>query len=598
MMSLKAPKGFENLEVRKRLAERLCSMIDAYDASMVDTYAEWEEVQQIYDDEKTVCSLEFLDDVRPYNFPLLQTRADALVDHLCDGITRADPYFVFKSTGVDEARREAAEKTVNYALKAAGFSRKIKDAALSAVLKTRGLMRVRYIEVEADNLHDAQDVLNLNLSEVQYSGLVIDGFRPEDSVVWPNYVEDIIHASLVGHRFPQRLGDIFARQQSGEYFDDIAIAPGDETGLAGSADNSNDDGKWCYDLIVKTRPEGAKRDLRYRVTLAKLDCAILAMEEYRLPKPWYFAPGMRYEPNRFWAKKSIGAKMIQTQTVMNDAVTLAVFGTAADAFRNVVTSGGVQETQQIRMGIGNLIHVKQPVNMQSVDARFNPGAIPLLLELCQRIADSIARISQAGLGQQFERGTTATAAAGYMQGQARGIGALSENFGEELVKMADFARYLLAIRFKSFKRYHSDAVPAQSGADLVAPYSIAVNGSAGTDPTSVVQKLELLIQAAQSLQVQLNPQAMFEAILNALELPVSTGKILMQQAGVEGPQGGQTNGQISPDQLLKFLALLRGQMASGAVADGTGEPAAAVLPGGPGGVPNGAMPAPGPGAPV
>jgi hypothetical protein len=259
------------------------------------------------------------------------------------------------------------------------------------------------------------------------------------------------------------------------------------------------------------------------------------MEEYRLPKPWYFAPGIRYEPNRFWGSRSVAQKLIQVQTVMNDVVTMMLMGSAASCFPNVVTSGGMQESQMTRMGIGTMLHVKQPVNIQQVGGgTFNAGALGPLMEACERIADSIARISQAGMGQDFTRSTTATAAAGAMQGQARGMSAITE-----LLRMVDFARYLLAIKFDAFKAYHQDAVPLDNAADLVAHYSIGVNGSAGADPGTVVQKLNFLATTAKGLGVPINTVELFKAILNALDLPVSTGQILIQQAlgGANGQPG-------------------------------------------------------------
>ncbi len=584
---IKPPKGFESIEARKAIAEKICTTIMAHDADIGDKVNDWAQIEAYYNDQDTPSSLEFLDDVTPYNFPLIQTRVDALVDNLCDGIGGADPIFVFGATDVPEEVRANVEKTVQYALTSAGFTRKIKDVALSAVLKTRGLMRVRYLDVPADNIHDEVDVRNLNLSPVQYSGLVIDCFRPEDSVVWPLFAEDAVHTSLIGHKFPQRLGDIQARQAAGEYFDDVEVPAGDETGQGVGGNSPFDDGKYCYDVIFRTRPEGGETDLRYRCTVAYTCRELLAMEEYRLPKPWYFAPGIRYEPNRFWGSRSIAQKMIQVQTVMNDAVTMAVIGSAAAAFPNVVTSGGMQEAQQIRMGIGNLIHVKQPVNMQSVGGNtFNAGAIPMLIELCERIADAIARISQAGMGQDFAPNTTATAAAGAMQGQARGISAVTDNFGDELVRMVDFARYLLAIKFDSFKAYHGDAVPCKSGADLVAHYSIGVNGSAGADPGTVVQKLELLIDAAQKLQVPLNPMEMFKAILNALELPVSTSQLLLQQAAALPGMGG-ANGQAGPNGIQPMVGAAGGQVPPGAPGGAPGGQPGGAFQGGPPGLPFG-----------
>jgi hypothetical protein len=331
----------------------------------------------------------------------------------------------------------------------------------------------------------------------------------------------------------------------------------------------------------------------------------MAMEEYRLPKPWYFAPAFRYEPNRFWGSKSLAAKMIQVQTVMNDAVTMAVVGAAAAAFPNVVTSGGMMEAQRVRMGIGNMIHLKNPVNMEVIGAnQFNGGPISMLLELCERIADSIAHISQSGMGQDFSPNTTATAAAGAMQGQASGMSAVTDNFGSELVKMADFARYLIAIKWEEFAAYHTDVevmVPdgqggerPLTGADFVANYTIALNGSAGANPIVTVQKLQMLLQIIQGLAQQLaaegkqlNAEAFFEAILNALDLPVNTSQLLL-----DVQQQGGLNGQ-NPQQLQQPMGGAGGGMAPGAMGGGTGGPAAANQPNGSGAVPGGGLAPPG-----
>jgi hypothetical protein len=359
----------------------------------------------------------------------------------------------------------------------------------------------------------------------------------------------------------------------------VSIATGDESEDSGAVGAEEaEHGKICYDIEARLHPKGGKRELRYRLTIAKTDRAILAIEPYCLPRSSYFAPGLRHEPNRFWPKKSIASKLVETQTIINDAVTLAVFGTAADAFRNVVTSGGVQDAQTIRMGIGNLIHVRNPINIQGIDSRFNPGAIPLLIELCQTTADSIAKISQAAMGQQFNAGTTATAAAGYLQGQQRGLSAMVGYFSEELVKMADFARYLLAVKYDEFTNYHGSQVRTQRPDAFVERYTLSINGQAGSDPMSLVSKLQLLVQAAQGLGVQVDGQALFESILNALELPVSTSKILPKPQGL-------SNG-IPPEQLLGMLAQLRSGLVTpgGLGAEASGGPTPLLQPGSPTGL--------------
>jgi hypothetical protein len=225
------------------------------------------------------------------------------------------------------------------------------------------------------------------------------------------------------------------------------------------------------------------------------------------------------------------------------------------------------------------------MNIQPVGSRFNPGAIGTLTELCERMGDAIAKIAQAGMGQEFNPGTTATAAAGMLAGQARGLSAQISRFGEELLAMADFARYLAAIKYEQLKAFHGSQLKVQDPSQYLAHFLITLNGSAGTDPMSIIQKLELLVQTAMSLGVPIDARGTFETILNALDLPVSTSKILPEQDAL----GGQL-GNLPPEQLLGMLEQLRNRMASQAMAGGAGGAAPPMLPPRPGTPPDGAMP--------
>jgi len=583
-----APKGFENLEARNRLADDIVSMIDEYDACMASEglVTRWKDVQAVYDDEKVLSSLDFIDDVEPYNVAFMQTRIDSLVDHVCGAICGADPVFVFRSSEIDDTKRENVEKDIHYLLETARFKSKTRECCLESGLKSRGILRLRYEEIKRDNLHDHEDLKNLNIgSEYQYVGLVIDHIPPESAIVTPLYAEDVSQATMVGHRKYMRLGDIRARQRAGIYFSDKDVPAGDESGQ--SSKNEDAHGKWIADVEVRTKPDGCADELRYRCVLHIQSRTILSLEEYRLPRSSYFSPALRSEPNRFWAKKSIAHKMLETQTIYNDAVTMAIFGTAAEAFPNVVTSGGMAESQKLRMGLNSLIHVKNPMNIQPVGARFNPGAIAVLTQLCERIGDSIAKISQAGMGQEFMASTTATAAAGMLAGQARGLSAQISRFGEELVNMADFARYLAAVKFKELKAFHGSQLKTSDPSDYLAHFLITLNGSAGTDPMSIIQKLELLVQTATGLGVSIDARGTFETILNALDLPVSTSKILPEQDAI-----GEQLGNVPPEQLLGLLEQLRNRMAAHTLAGGIGGPQDGTLPSRSGSVPDGTVPLP------
>jgi hypothetical protein len=196
------------------------------------------------------------------------------------------------------------------------------------------------------------------------------------------------------------------------------------------------------------------------------------------------------------------------------------------------------------------------------------------IENLERIADGIARLSRAGLGQEFSAGTTATEVQGVLAGQQAGMLEYSSNFAIELERMADFGRWLLAENWEAFSNFHGDAIAVTDPTELRARCTIEVNGKTPSNtPQILLQKLQMMMQMAAQLGIQpipptkqIDTNAMFEAGVNAMELNISMEKIIVdgpepiqpQTDPNSGGQPGIPQGPNGAGQASDLAAILQG----------------------------------------
>lgn len=642
MPSPKFPKGFASYDVRRELGERICKMIDSYssdvssdedgDASNVDR---WERADDVYHEAVVLSSLSFIDDAEPYNIAILPQRVDGIVSTVCGNITTPDPYFLFKSPGQSADTLEGLQQTVHYALDIARFDNRIRHCALQAALKGRGVLRLRYETINTGLLADWEDVDTMandeandpvasekgeverpvSGGEVRYSGLVIDVYKPEDMVCYPTWAVNMVNMTLVGNRFIQRHQDILTKQEMGRYFSDANVTLTNDTDSI--IENPMDYGQLCYDVLVKIKPGdgeslSSKYEAWYRATILKSNRELLALEPYDLPTPWYFGPGLKTDIDRWWPKRSVADRLIEIQTIYNDAWTLIILATAACAFQNVAVAGYSGQQQTIRSGLGNFIFFRGSPSFTPIPSGFTPQGVTWLIENIERAADAIARFSQVGLGANPDPHTTATATAASVQGQNQGSEDYTAEFGLELERMADSARFLLHMNWDAFYEFHGKAITLLQVDDLIMRCQVEINGKSPADaPQAALAKIDQLIDTLQKLGIQplpssrmVNLDALADAVLNVLNLQSSTSKILQEvqdpnvpqdpnapggippaQAG-PGQDAGNVNGfPVDPQSIQNVLAGLKAKLAAGAMAGGAGGPVGTT----PGPVPPGPM---------
>lgn len=681
------PKGFSDIEARRKLGAQLRLNIDAYEASLqnpdadsiqLPTLDRWKRTQRVYDEAVVLSSLTFLKDIVPYSMPLMVPRVNGIVSDVCGNLASASPYFILRAPGQDE-HLEDAEATLHYALQQAYFERKVRDAGYMAGLRGRGMLRIRYETMSSALLSGEDEVMTMaddsaadpqgletfegqvpaggegpdgdladppgsmpidevfepeappkeeDKAQVRYSGLVIDAFKPENCIVYPSFVENISDAMMVGHAFFQRAEDIDQKRQFGRYFKDSV------TGLTQDAPeavvvDAKDYAIKCYDLLCKLNEPG-KPEKRYRVTIQYSNSEVLDIEEYELPTPWYFAPAFIYEIDQFWPSRSIADRMIEIQTIYNDAVTEIILGTAASAWTNVAVSGATGQQQSATAGMCSFMFFRGNPTFTPIPSKFEPGGLEFLMQKCESGADLVSRYSQLQQGQSLPAGATATEAEALSQGQQAGISEYGDNFAQELCRMADLGRFLLALNFQAFSDFHGAAVTCQAS-DLRGRLLIEANGkSAAQTSQAIVSKITALSQLAQALGIPVMPSAegvsgaeLFKAGMASMDLSVSTAKVMQpytpppmmpEQSNGPIPQapgqaqaapspsipgqvppsgippGGPSGGldSLPPELLQVLLQAIEGQLAAYQMASGAG----GALPGtgvalAPGGLPGG-----------
>lgn len=644
------------MEVRKDLATRVSLQIDAYNASIsgdgdngdMATKDRWERADDVYHESLILSSLSMDKDSMPYHVSLLPQRVDGIVSTVCGNITSADPYFLFKSPAQDVEALEGLQQTVTYALQNARFDHKIRKASQEAVLKGKAWMRVRYSTTNTDLLADMEDVDLMQVTpgpnpegsemgevqvtknqnpkegapkvEVRYSGLVIDVFKPEDAVCYPTWANNPMEMTLIGHRFTQRHQDIITKQEQGRYFQDAVISLSNDGDNAAQSviQNPNDYGQLCYDVLIKCKPGSEdvpvsnQPESWYRATILYNNRELLALEPYDLPTPWYFAPTLKGDIDRFWPRRSITDRLIEPQTLYNDAWTLIVLGTAATAITHCAVTGwsGAAETTVLD-GMRKLIAFKTMPTITPLPGTFNPAGVTWIIENLERVADSISRFSQVGLGAEQAPNTTATATNATVMGQQAGSEDYTREFGLELERMADLVRSLLFINWDAFYEFNEGALTLQKPDDLIMRCQIEINGVRPADtPDAQMTKLETMLKAFQMLGIQpipstqaINIDALAQLVLNTLNMQSSTAKILQEQPqnGIDpnnpqgapgsvppGVPGGSQNGLPDPEVLRGLAQQLQSQMAPQQMANG-----APGMSGGAGPSPAGPMAGPG-----
>lgn len=530
------PKGFDSLEVRSRVAGHICRMIDAVksDPDRLKKFGRYRIAQQVINDEITLSSLVFVKDIEPYQPDLISQRVEGIVGQVCGGYNEQKPYFVFKG-GNNEQLREAREHDTHIALDSDQFPIKIRDIGYSAAIWARGPFRTVYKTV-----YEGQEYLGGDSKQIEFSGPTDEAIDPEDFFPYPTWVSDLHQCRMVGHRFRQARYEILSLQLDEDgYFDDVVVPVG-HSEPEHASESSDDDAPEMYHVIVKLRAvhyykdgrgdtladvpaedleDAEKRPMRaYRAVVLYDAQLLLSLEEYDLPECEYFAPCMKRDINRIYPAHSLASKGLAAQTLYNDAVTGDVLAVVGAVKRPVLSTGSMGDMDTFDLEFGTVVHVPGNATFFSPPIPGNTGsAMAGIADRMERVADGAMGQSQIAQGQLPDAQQTATASAGALQGTARRVEEVQENFNAELERNIQFKQRLIMRNFRDFKRFHGDKLKTQSASDWKEKFEVGANGQGpSNNPQLEQQKIANIVQTQQALGIpfieDLDPMAKKVAI--------------------------------------------------------------------------------------
>lgn len=585
------PKGFEDPQYRKLCAQRLCNEIESVRSDRAAKFDRYQLAQDICDGKWTMSALDFIEDVDPYNIALLDVRVEGVVEDVSGTFRKSSPYWLVTG-GDSDSEREAAEHDLHMAMERAGISLKAPQTGRVAAIWGRGPFRLSYRtlrkeEPEWCDYYGECDPAYAG-GEIVSSGLEITPIPAVDFYPYPSYADTLVKCRSVGHRFDSSPHDIKARQDACEYLSDWEpVAPG--SGASATIVLPEDEPTDLYEIYTWLSPErleGSEDELprrAFKVILAFDAQELLAIEEFTLPRPPYFMPGLREDICEIWPEESVGTKLIEPQTIYNDANSLDIFAGAAAAFPTMMATNWSGSGSQVAdLGIAKVVQYRGNPTFTAVPSTYNGAVQAKLKQDMERVADAISKKSSLGQGQEMKPGGTATEASILAAADAAGETDYRAIFGSEWTKAAHFALLLLALNFDDFRAFHGSQVRAPDKLAYLRRYTLQINGqSPSNSPPMVIEKVKTLVQAAQELGAivvpatkQISADGVIEAIVNELDLASGTAHIL-QEAPIASPQ--IANGDIQ-DPVAAILAAGGAQGAGGQLlADQPGAAPPAVL---------------------
>jgi hypothetical protein len=598
-----APAGKEiSQRHRDILAKRLCMEIDAAEQSRVGLLETWRTNQEIHDVKPRMSTLNVVDGMESYNIPLVRQKADRIVGSVYSSITGVYPPVQVIDESDGGANAEDVERALANIADRAGFARRFKQAVRTAFVTNLGVMKV-WPETR-DSLGDkgARTVTEIKIASI----------HPRDICIYPAGNGTMDDASTIGDRRYEPVWKIKELQRAGVYYDDWAPKGADDQEQTSDWSDSTPDSKTDEPDPVTTATQQVEiwelvtyQDMRslgapgedkgdgqrdwYLVTLARSEQKILSVEPYPYENHWYvdvrLCEGLE---DRVYPDDSVAQTVQGQQVAFSDICTMAIQGSMQNAFPLVISKGPFGKTTTMKYGPAQIVEVASDIEIEVIKGAFDPGALLHMLEILEMNVDSLTGISQLGTGQNMPSGTTATAAAGFLQAQAEAKDNYTEAVAPSVERLWSILYEYLAAHFDDLRAAYGSLVPIEdevdpeTGAMVPARVRLArmrprleVTGKTGaTNPNNLIQKLMFVLELASRPESMLDQTKVIDRVLGALDLPFSVeglrGQAIVQQLAEIVQMLAM--GQMMPEQALQALAETLQGATSGGMAGGATAP--------------------------
>lgn len=591
----KPPKEWSDPNVRKECASYLIRIIDTgrSDGTLTQKFARYQMAQDVFDDYKILSKVDLKTDIAPYQVPLLRQMVKGVSRLVVSAFNGADPYYIVKGGDTDSLDvREAIQKDLQLILEADSYRDKIRETARTAAIWCRGPFRITWQKrMKGEGWASPTSA---NAPDVEFAGPARETILPQDLGMYPLSQIYLTEMRAIWHRFDRPMYEIWAAQDSGEYFSrdelEVKVADGDNVVTVQAqheqktaAEFEEDYAPNLYHMIVKLWPgmDKTKPMRAYRVVIAYAQEDLLAISEYDEPTPEYFAPGFDLDPMEFWATNSVASSVFELQSIINDITTARIEAGVAATHKTIFVKNYTGEMTSFALDMGSVIPVQGNPDFFQVDTSNPPTKdLAMLSEEMRREMEGTAGFSQISAGQLPPANQTATASGIAANATSDEGEEKRQVFLAEEVRAVKFIQHLCAKHYEDLQAFYGDRLKTKSAEEWRFTFEIAPNGQGPeNNPVMTLSRMDSLLKAAQVLKiptlqdVEKNPSLnigvaidvaqMFKAMEQNVNLPMNTEKIIVDTSQLAGfaqgsplalPAPGETGAEGFPPELLAALA--------------------------------------------
>lgn len=491
----------------KKLADHLCTELQSALGARKALIARWEQNERVYRNEPGIAAVRLYDNFEPRTVPILSPRINRIVNVTMTALSSPSAWVQALSDDGDTDAATELEVAMQTVMERAGFLRMLRRVLTTTALCGVGIVRARMTQ----------------------EGVKLDHVHPNDFVVAPTYGLDLKEASLAGHRFYLPLWKLEERVRSGAY---PLLEKGADLNKLSSADpdaepsgrnpdydrtQSDADMVELFELLARLTVDGETK--WHRCVVAPTANKVLLIEPYPYERPWYFDMRFHDEEGKWWPSGSVAQNIVGLCLLQNDMFNLLVAGSMATCANPVVISGGSLGKKLKSINLGQLYETQYDVKVQEIPIKFDPGAMPKVMEALDDQIDAQTGVSQLSIGQEFLQSQTATAANALITSTKENEGAYSAFAAEFVEGVWAFVQSLCRAHASLVKKAYGLGVP-----DAVVRWR-AAGRMPGAAPALLMQKLQALLKLAQDENTGYDYKKVEDALVDAMQLPVNTQRL-------------------------------------------------------------------------
>lgn len=431
-------------DVQKSAVENyLRTIITSSVAARDSRFDDWTRVENMYHDDPQSSGRELTPKVAPRHFPFLSPRVKAVARAFVDAVER--PSSICQALAfipdtpqenpvaslvadtppplIERSDLDTIQRGLHEIFVASNGLQQLEKASIHDCLFGRGILMFR--PVDGDGAH-----------------LDIRCLRPQNVVVAPEYVESIWDSRLTmaGYQYQIPIRMIAELQQSGYYY---------ETENLPSAYIGGNSQRLSTDVGVSTTTTASSKDLPtviwdvlirmpfpdehgyidvgdetdpgewFRVILGGYEYSLLRVEKWDLGYIPLVDISSTQESNMFWPISTKGKTLSPLQDEYSTISSIFAAGVYASVMPPYLVFGGDDSLKDVEFEIGAITPIQSPIQGMPWPVTFNPQGAQAYLEFLEQRGDAVAGVSRAGISQEFQANTTATAAAAYSAQQAQ-----------------------------------------------------------------------------------------------------------------------------------------------------------------------------------